>query len=76
MEFVSKTLDSSSFKEAVFENKDTIPFKWTPPPKHLPLNNLSIYGYSIKRSITVKISIPSNEDKRSNINEKILKKDC
>ena len=63
MEFLSKTLDSSSFKEAVFENKDTIPFKWTPPPKCLPLNNLSIYGYSIKKEITTKISIPSDQEK-------------
>jgi len=75
MEFVSKTLDSSSFKEAVFENTDTVPIKWTPPPKHLPLNNLSIYGYSIKRGINTKISIPSIEDKINNTNEKIIKED-
>lgn len=73
MEFLSKTLDSSSFKEAVFENKETIPFKWTPPPKYLPLNNLSIYGYSIKKEISTKISIPSDKEE-INQNNYITKK--
>ena len=55
MEFVSKTLDSTSFKEAVYENKQTMPFKYAPLP--LPLNNLSIYGYSIKKGVQTDISI-------------------
>ena len=59
MEFISnklsKTLDSTRFKDAVFTKEDTTPLKKGYPP--LPLNNMSIHGYSIERKMTTSISI-------------------
>ena len=70
MEFVSKTLDSTSFKEAVYENKQTMPFKYAPLP--LPLNNLSIYGYSIKKGVQTDISISNPKTWPPEISNKFI----
>ena len=55
MEFISKTLDSSNFKETVYDTKEKLPLKNT--ESVLPYNNLSKYGYSITRDLTCNVSI-------------------
>lgn len=55
MEFLSKTLDSSKFKESVYDNNNYIPIVKSKPP--LPFNNVSIHGYTINRKINTVISI-------------------
>ncbi len=55
MEFLSKTLDSSKFKESVYDNNNYIPIVKSKPP--LPFNNVSIHGYTVNRKINTVISI-------------------
>jgi hypothetical protein len=55
MDFLSKTLDSSKFKESVYDNNNYIPIVKSKPP--LPFNNVSIHGYTVNRKINTVISI-------------------
>ena len=55
MEFLSKTLDSSKFKDSVYDNNNYIPKVKCEPP--IPLNNMSIHGYSVNRKLKTVISI-------------------
>ena len=60
MEFLSKTMDSSGFKNSVYDNYNHMPIIKSKNP--VTLNNLSDHGYTVPRNIktTISISRPKN----------------